>query len=288
MGLGIVEDIYAHDLRLSPTYYPSIRSGINDLSRSIKEKGLLHPLIVRQVRNEGFYQIIAGNRRYVACKVLGWRKIPCNIIEVDNDKEAFEISLIENIQRRTLNPIEEAHAFRIYVSDFGWGGISDLANKIGKSTSYVDRRLQLLDLPNSILEKISSSVLNVTAAEELIPVHDKKKQSELANLVSNRRLSVKEVRKLIRTHEDSVYTFSSNEELMKVQEDLSELDKKVQRSLDKSMIVFKLAMNKMTDIVQGVEDNWIIYEILMQHRNVLNTQIDLLIKQKKKIYESTF
>ena len=144
---GIIEDIYAHDLRLSPMYYPSIRSGISDLSRSISEKGLLHPLIVREEKNEGLYQIIAGNRRYVACKALGWRKIPCNIIEVDNDKEAFEISLIENIQRRTLNPIEEAHAFRIYISDFGWGGISDLANKIGKSVSYVDRRLQAFRPP---------------------------------------------------------------------------------------------------------------------------------------------
>ena len=147
---------------------------------------------------------------------------------------------------------------------------------------------KLLDLPNSILEKIGSSLVHVTAAEELIPVHDKKKQSELANLISNRRLSVKEVRKLIRAHEDSVYINNSNNELMKVQEDLTELDKKIQRSLDKSMIVFKLAMNKMTDIMHGVEDNWIIYEILMQHRNVLNTQIDLLIKQKKKIYESNF
>ncbi len=284
---GIVEDIYTHDLRLSPKYYPSIRSGICDLSRSISEKGLLHPLIVRQKRNEGFYQIVAGNRRYDACKALGWRKIPCNIVEVDNDKEAFEISLIENIQRRTLNPIEEAHAFSSYVSDFGWGGVSDLANKIGKSISYVDRRLQLLDLPNSILEKIGSSFLNVTAAEELIPVHNKKEQSKLANLISNRRLSVKEVRRLIRAHEDSLYINNSNDELMKVQEDLSELDKKVQRSLDKSMIVFKLAMHKMTDIMHGVEDNWIIYEVLLQHRNVLNTQIDLLIKQKKKLYEST-
>ena len=160
---GIVEDIYIHDLRFSPAFYPSIHSGISDLSRSICEKGLLHPLIVRQVKNEGSYQIVAGNRRYIACKTLGWRKIPCNIIEVDDDKEAFEISLIENIQRRTLNPIEEAHAFRTYVSDFGWGGISELANKIGKSASYVDRRLQLLDLPNRMylkrLATLSSTLL---------------------------------------------------------------------------------------------------------------------------------
>jgi len=249
---------------------------------------LLHPLVVRQVKTDGQYQIIAGNRRYAACKALGWRKIPCHIIEVDNDREAFEISLIENIQRRTLNPIEEAHAFKAYVSDFGWGGVSDLANKIGKSPSYVDRRLQLLKLPLDVLEKIDCSLLNIAAAEELIPIHNESKQSKLGDLISRKRLSIKNVRTLIREHEDSIYDNDLNENITQMPKDISELDKKARKSLDKSMIVFKIAMNKMTDIMQTMEDNWIIYEILAQHRNILNTQIDLLIKQKKKIYESHF
>jgi ParB family chromosome partitioning protein len=284
----MIEDIDICNLETSPAYYPSIHSRINDLSRSILEKGLLHPLVVRQVKTDGQYQIIAGNRRYAACKALGWRKIPCHIIEVDNDREAFEISLIENIQRRTLNPIEEAHAFKAYVSDFGWGGVSDLANKIGKSPSYVDRRLQLLKLPLDVLEKIDCSLLNIAAAEELIPIHDESKQSKLGDLISRKRLSIKKIRTLIREHEDSVYDNNLNENVTQVPKDISELDKKVRKSLDKSMIVFKIAMNKMTDIMQTMEDNWIMYEILAQHRSVLNAQIDLLIKQKKKIYESYF
>jgi ParB family transcriptional regulator, chromosome partitioning protein len=284
----MIEDIDICNLETSPAYYPSIHSRINDLSRSILEKGLLHPLVVRQVKTDGQYQIIAGNRRYAACKALGWRKIPCHIIEVDNDREAFEISLIENIQRRTLNPIEEAHAFKAYVSDFGWGGVSDLANKIGKSPSYVDRRLQLLKLPLDVLEKIDCSLLNIAAAEELIPIHNESKQSKLGDLISRKRLSIKNVRTLIREHEDSIYDNDLNENITQMPKDISELDKKARKSLDKSMIVFKIAMNKMTDIMQTMEDNWIIYEILAQHRNILNTQIDLLIKQKKKIYESHF
>jgi len=284
----MIEDIDIFNLGTSPAYYPSIHSRINDLSKSILEKGLLHPLVVRQEKTDGQYQIIAGNRRYAACKALGWRKIPCHIIEVEDDKEAFEISLIENIQRRTINPIEEAHAFKAYVSDFGWGGVSDLAIKIGKSPSYVDRRLQLLKLPLDVLEKIDCSLLNIAAAEELIPIHNWSKQSKLGDLISKKRLSIKKVRALIREHEDSVYDYNLNENITQVPEDLSELDKKVRKSLDKSMIVFKIAMNKMTDIMQTMEDNWIIYEILAQHRSILNTQIDLLIKQKKKIYESHF
>jgi ParB family transcriptional regulator, chromosome partitioning protein len=285
---GIIEDINIYDLTVSPIYYPSIRSNIDELSRSITEKGLLHPIIVRQINKEGRYQIVSGNRRYAACKALGWRKVPCHIVELSDEREAFEIALIENIQRRTLNPIEEAHAFKTYVSDFGWGGVSDLAKKIGKSTSYVDRRLQLLELPEDVIRKINTSILNVTNAEELIPVHDGNKQSKLADLIVKRRLSVKDVRKLIHENDDSGYYNSLNQNVMQVHEDLSEIDKRVRKSLDKSMIVFKLATSKMTDIMQGVEDNWIIYEMLLQHHNVLNTQIDLLIKQKKKIYESHF
>jgi ParB family chromosome partitioning protein len=274
---GLIEDISVHCLDTS------------DLSRSIKQKGLLHPLIVRYAKREGHYQIITGNRRYIACKSLGWRKIPCQIIELNSDKEAFEISLIENIQRRTLNPIEEAHAFKMYVTDFGWGGVSDLASKIGKSASYVDRRLQLLELPKDVLEKVDDSELNVTAAEELIPIHDEIKQSKLAGIISRKRLSVKDVRNLIQENQNSVYAVDSNDALMQTEvKDLAELDRRVQRSLDKSIVVFRMAMNKMLDIMQGIEDNWVIYEILLQHRNVLNAQIDLLIKQKKKIYESRF
>jgi len=280
---GILEDIDIYDLR-AYAFYPSVCPGIDELARSIREKGLLHPLVVRHTDTKKQYQIIAGNRRYVACKSLGWRKIPCHIIEIADDKEAFELSLIENIQRRTLNPLEEAHAFKIYVSDFGWGGVSDLAKKIGKSTSYVDRRLQLLDLPRDVIQKIDGSLLNITVAEELIPIHDQIKQSKLADLISRKRLSIKDVRNLIHKNEDSIYTNNPCEPIQ-AQEDMSELDIKVSKSLDKLIIVFKQAMSKITDIMQGVEDNWIIYEILLQHRNVLNAQIDLLIRQKKKIYE---
>src|SRR5215207_4329120 len=104
------------------------------------------------------------------------------IVEL-SDKEAFEISLVENIQRRTLNPIEEAYAFKTYVSDFGWRGVSDLASKIGKSTSYVGRRLGLLRLPEEVLKKVLSSLLSVSVAEELIPLHKEKDQSKLADLI---------------------------------------------------------------------------------------------------------
>jgi ParB family chromosome partitioning protein len=278
--LGIIEDVDLSNLKHPPTFYPTISSGLNDLTWSIRKKGLLHPIIVRAV-NEGNYEIVAGNRRYLACKALGWRKILCHIVELD-DREAFEISLVENIQRRTLHPIEEAHAFKIYVSDFGWGGVSDLASKIGKSVSYVDRRLGLLKLPDEIIQMIKKSSISVTAAEELVPIQSELKQSQLAEAIEKKGMSIKFVRELIRSDEESVYDFEDKTSNMYT-EDISDIDRITQRSFDKSIIAIRMAMNKLSSIIEHVEDNWIIYEILMHHRNILHNQIDTLIKEKKKV-----
>ncbi|MGZ5547406.1 MAG: ParB/RepB/Spo0J family partition protein, partial [Nitrososphaeraceae archaeon] len=117
---------------------------------SIREHGLIQPILIRPL-SHGF-EIVAGHRRYQACKSLRWRFIPCKIREMTN-KQAFEIQLSENIQRKSMDPIEEAEAFRRYVIDFGWGGVSDLAKKIGKSEEYVSHRIQLLKLSEEIKEK---------------------------------------------------------------------------------------------------------------------------------------
>ena len=278
--LGIIQELDICDLKSSPGFYPSTASRIIDLTASIREKGLLHPITVRT--KEEHFEIVAGNRRYLACKSLGWRKILCHIVELD-DREAFEISLIENIQRRTLTALEEGQAFKKYVSEFGWGGASDLAAKIGKSVSYVDRRLRLLDLPKEVLEKVLSSYLSVSVAEELIPLHNHNRQSKLADLISKKRMSTKQVRELISTHDESVYDTSDVIDSIHSSEDISQLDRTAQRCLDKSIVALRIAMSKLADIMESVEDNWIMYEILMQHKNMLHTQIDLLIKEKKKL-----
>ena len=136
---------------------------------SIREHGLIQPILIRPL-SHGF-EIVAGHRRYQACKSLRWRFIPCKIREMTN-KQAFEIQLSENIQRKSMDPIEEAEAFRRYVIDFGWGGMSDLAKKIGKSEEYVSHRIQLLKLSEETKRKIASNMLNVSKAIEIstIPI----------------------------------------------------------------------------------------------------------------------
>ena len=170
------------------------------LVTSIREHGLIQPILIRPV-SHGF-EIVAGHRRYQACKSLRWRFIPCKIREM-TDKQAFEIQLSENIQRKSMDPIEEAEAFRRYVIDFGWGGVSDLAKKIGKSEEYVSHRIQLLKLPEEIKKKIVYHILNVSKAIEIstIPVE---KQSQIVGEIIENNLSVKRIRELKMILRDNV------------------------------------------------------------------------------------
>jgi ParB family transcriptional regulator, chromosome partitioning protein len=273
---GIIEDVDIYRIRQPPEYYRSSSSNLSELANSIKRKGLLQPVIVR-TKQDGYFEIVAGNRRLRACKSLGWRKIICHIIELD-DKQAFEISLIENIQRESITPIEEAYAFKTYVSELGWGGISDLAAKIGKSISYVDKRLKLLELPPEVLEGISNSTISTSVAEELSFIDDASKQIEFAKMASRKKLSSRQARILAKRFKDSS-DFDQDLPLVTV----ADIYERAQRSFDKSITALKIAMNKLSTIIEQTEDNWVVYEALMQHKAMLSAQIDLLIKEKKKL-----
>jgi len=294
---GIIEDVNISNIMGSKyAIRISTKDEIEELSKSISEKGLLNAILVRQ-KNESVYEIVAGNRRYEACKILGYRKIACQVIELD-DKGAFEVSLIENIQRKTLYPIEEARAFKKYVSEFGWGGASELSQKIGKSVSYITKKIKLLELPPDVIDSILSSALNTSTAEELLLVKDKSKQSELARLVSNKNLSVRETRDLLNCYEkkSEPYTWLYNSSNDKG----TNAFKKNDKVLDKSICVLRIAMTRLSNIISDIYDfdfenknkdenkvddkvdNWMLYEILLYQKNVLHKQIDNLIREKYK------
>ena len=162
------------------------------LCNSIKEHGLLQPILIRPLTH-GF-EIVAGHRRFHACRSLRWRFISCKMREM-SDKQAYEIQLTENIQRKSMDPIEEAEAFRRYVMDFGWGGVTELAKKIGKSEEYVSHRIQLLKLPQEIKSRIIASKLNVSQALELTSIPTEK-QSQIIEHVLNNDLTVKQIREV--------------------------------------------------------------------------------------------
>ena len=167
------------------------QESIDELSGSIKKHGLLQPIIVRPI-NRGF-EIVAGHRRFQACKILRWKTIPAMVKDV-SDKDAFEIQLVENIQRKTLDPIEEAQAFKLYVRDYGWGGITYLAETIMKSEQYVSSRIQLLKLPQNVIDKVKSSELKVSHAFELLSLEGKSLEN-MSDDIINKNMSVKEIRR---------------------------------------------------------------------------------------------
>jgi ParB family chromosome partitioning protein len=133
---GILQNININKIRHSSFKIRESVTELRDLAESIKQFGLLQPIVVRPMINE--YEVVAGNRRLAASSQLRLRKISCHVMEL-TDKEAFEVGLVENIQHHTMNAIEEAIAFSKYVDDFGWGGVSELARQIGKSQEYVTR-----------------------------------------------------------------------------------------------------------------------------------------------------
>lgn len=162
------------------------------LVSSIREHGLLQPILIRPLEHS--FEIVAGHRRFHACRTLRWRFITAKIREL-SDKQTYEIQLTENIQRKSMDPIEEAEAFRRYVIDFGWGGISELARKIGKSEEYVSHHMQLLKLPAEIKQKIVSNSLKVSQAIEIVQMPHEKQQ-KLASEVINNNLTVRQLREL--------------------------------------------------------------------------------------------
>jgi ParB family transcriptional regulator, chromosome partitioning protein len=271
---GVVEDINISDIQLSPyNFRSSTDIKIGEIANSIIQHGLLQPIIVRAAKDH--FEIIAGSRRYLACKSLGRKKIACHVVELD-DREMFEVSLIENIQRKSLTPLEEATVFKIYVSDNGWGSIADLSSKLGKSTSYITKRISLLNLPDDVMGSIRNSSLKPSVAEELLPIKDSNKQSQLGSLIVKRHLSINKVRDLLKN--DSLYDGSS---------DRSNLRREL-RGFTNSIIALKIAMNRLGAIIEDEEENWLVYEFLMQQKRMLNNQIDIVMKAKKKYAKQIF
>lgn len=268
---GIIEDIQISKLRYSSNPLRARLSGIEELAESIRTSGLLQPIIVRP--KDAFFEIVAGNRRRKACEALRWKKIPCHIVNLD-DREAFETSLIENVQRDTLAPVEEARAYKAYVADFGWGGVSELAKKMAKSPSYITKRIRLLDLPQDVISSLSGMSLNASVAEELCSVRDASKQSQLADLIIRRHLSLRKARELVSDYrqlqEEPEFSFDKTLEHS-------------QRTFDKLILMLRVALNNISGLISSSEDEWIIREVLMHHKNILHQEIDLLIKERRKL-----
>lgn len=167
-----------------------------DLAESIRIHGIIQPLTVRRLAS-GYYQIIAGERRWRAARMAGLEEVPATIIEAD-DRKVMELGLIENLQREDLNPMEEAAGYRSLIQDYGLTQ-EEAARRVGKSRPAVANALRLLNLEADILEQIRSGALSPGHARAILSLKDGKKRQEAAQKIVSLDLSVRQAEALCRS-----------------------------------------------------------------------------------------
>ena len=166
-----------------------------ELVASIKEKGIVQPILIRPTKDGKGFEIIAGERRLRATKELGLEEIPA-IIKKVSDEEALELSLIENIQREELNPIEEASAYKELIDKFNLAQ-EDIARAVGKDRSTISNTLRLLKLPKKIQDYVSRGTLSMGHARAILGIENEKQQIKIADEVAKKGLSVRETEGLV-------------------------------------------------------------------------------------------
>jgi ParB family chromosome partitioning protein len=282
------------------------KEGIEEIVSSIKEKGLIQPIIVRPVGNR--FEVVAGARRLEACKRLRWSRVPCIVRDI-SEKDAFEISLTENVQRKTMNPIEEARAFKQYVDKYGWGGESELAKRIGKSQEYVSQRLSLLKLPPRAQEKIIRRLISPGIASEIARIKDTKTQADLIDHVLKHKLTVGIVRDTAKAIKKGEQIFSQipgsaqnfeRQGNVHTDEDSDERDEPefmrlshynamkdetadAVKDLEKATLILKLALSRLGTLIDEMPDESPVKDLLLEKRLAVHNMIDSLIKAKIKI-----
>lgn len=168
-------------------------NALSDLAQSISQHGLLQPLLVRPLPVGG-YQIVAGERRYRACRMAGLTEVPVTIREL-SDTETMELALIENLQREDLSPIEEALGYKALIDEHGFSQ-EEVATSVGKSRPAIANSLRILKLPESVLEYVKQDKISAGHARALLMLDSEEEMLELAELIYKKDLSVRQAEKL--------------------------------------------------------------------------------------------
>lgn len=300
---SLVEPIEIRMIRPSshPTRNPDPKGSpdIEALKISIRDHGLLQPIVVRPF--ERGFEIVAGHRRFTACRSLRWRFILCKIVEL-TDKQAYEIQLTENLQRKTIDPVEEALSYQKYVIDFGWGGVSELGRHIGKSEEYVSHRMQLLKLPEQIREKITNQVLGVSQALELTSPTAGLDTEALAQEIIDNKMTVKQIRQIKKemrqaeafdysgmapadhTEDGSDAQSPAGRLLSARQQDAA---KKEEALIKRSVLALRIAMSRLDEMIEDANKSSPrgkvdLVQFLMDMRRQTHTMIDDSLRYKRE------
>ena len=194
------------------------------LADSIATHGIVQPLTVRELPS-GYFQIIAGERRWRAARMAGLSEVPVVVIEAD-DKKAMELALIENLQRQDLNPVEEALGYQSLIEDFALTQ-EEAAARVGKSRPAVANALRLLSLTPAVLDRVRKGELSAGHARAILTVKDPKKQAEVAQKIAALGLSVRQAellcKNLTREHPQKEYVPLQVDYISECEKDLSKI-----------------------------------------------------------------
>lgn len=233
-----------------------------ELSESIKQMGIIQPIVVQD--RESFYEIIAGERRWRAAKQAGLKKVPV-IIKNYTEQEIVEISLIENIQREDLNPIEEALAYKRLLEEFHLKQ-DEVAERVSKSRTAVTNSIRLLKLDERVQQMVIDDLIQTGHARALLGIEDQEKQYSMAQKVFDEKLSVRETEKLVK----------------KIQNEKEEVEKpKMDKQLE---IVYQDLEEKMKQIlgtkvnINAKDENKGKIEIEYYNKEDLDRLIDMILK----------
>ena len=196
------------------------KESLEELTNSIKEQGVIQPIVVRPNKlSEGKYEIIAGERRWLAAQNAGLHEIPVVILNVD-DVKSLEFAIVENVQRQDLNPIEEARGYQRLVKDFNYNQ-EKLSKFIGKSRSYIANSLRLLSLPQEVHLMVEQGNLSAGHARSLIGLNN---SVDIARKIIQKKLSVRQSEILVRQFRDKKFKLISKKDsnVLAVQKDLEE------------------------------------------------------------------
>jgi len=205
--------------RLQPRKYFD-KENLLELTNSIKEQGVIQPIVVRPNKSlDGKYEIIAGERRWLACQNAGLHEVPVVILNVD-DVKSLELAIIENVQRQDLNSIEEARGYQKLINDFSYNQ-EKLSQFIGKSRSYIANSLRLLSLPGDVLLMVEQRNLSAGHARTLIGLNN---SVDIAKKIIQKKLSVRQSEILVKQFKDKKFKLVSQKDsnVLDLQKDLEE------------------------------------------------------------------
>ncbi len=212
------------------------QESLNDLEKSIKERGIIQPIIVRKSVENSKYEIIAGERRWLAAQKAGLHEVPVVVTEAD-DLKSLEFAIVENVQRNDLNPLEEAQGYQRLINDFSYDQ-EKVSKFIGKSRSYITNCLRILTLPNDVLSLIESKKLSTGHAKILVGLEN---ASFVAQKIIEKKLSVRQSENFVKIFKKKKGSFAKS-----IDPNIQNLQKSISNQIGLNVSIKNTKKNKGT------------------------------------------